>query len=773
MKINEYNEMMAYLTKPDKKPVIPKSKPKKSTREAYKEYLEIRPFLDAESQMFIEKELGFAMGGSVETPKRGLVDEPGSYAGEGGEIRKTILANIDNIKSDYLKGLTLPSLAEKYLPDKKFKSVNSTLDRELNKVVSKKEKIARSKIKPMVRRNPVFKDPKKLAKFEKDISKLTLKELVKKYKVNKNTVSEYIRSKPELEKTRVLAMSTPEMVNARLKDIVDEIKDIKVSKYLKTNSPEIMKISKNLNRTPGQILSDINKIRLNPNRIKISKDVLNKIDFFPKSISAEDDIIIQGFSPKTAKVVKQVREASAIVTEAASNLEHSLPKSIIREFKLPKKYTLTAERTTSFLNQFKKQFDDQLLKLAQSHARGEINYDQYKEGVNKIRKTVFDKTGGYKIGYVDFVDGKPVPVTEQKSLLKGQGDIGKRTTGLINYFKNSVFHNNLYKNYKANPKDPAFGTLRDEIKKSKFKFVEEIEAEKTFNAIKNFKEPKDFFKFYKQNPDNVFFKALSKVASLTGGKGKLLLGGAATFPFLATALAADEPDTQTTTPVVDEVETQPKLPSFKDTAIGGTAAAVGSKFTKTDPLKKFRRFITAAPVRKGFGKILRGAGTPFGGLALAGTNVLSKMSEGQSLADAVVDPITGLELSFPGLFKENIAKITKNPRLQTALKLGRFGRMLNPVGLGLAALGQGQEFYNQYQALKDLKEQNPRAYEEFISQRVGPALSTAEQIAIEDMGARSGAAGGGIMKMAGKSSGPPPESGPIPQGLDFLLKRGR
>ena len=80
MKINEYNQMMAYLTKPEEKPVIPKSKPKKSTREAYKEYLEIRPFLDAESQMFIEKELGFAMGGSVETPKRGLVDEPGSYS---------------------------------------------------------------------------------------------------------------------------------------------------------------------------------------------------------------------------------------------------------------------------------------------------------------------------------------------------------------------------------------------------------------------------------------------------------------------------------------------------------------------------------------------------------------------------------------------------------------------------------------------------------------------------------------------------------------------
>ena len=69
MKINEYNEMMAYLTKPDKKPVTPKSKPKKSTREAYKEYLEIRPFLDAESQMFIEKELGFADGGRINFSK--------------------------------------------------------------------------------------------------------------------------------------------------------------------------------------------------------------------------------------------------------------------------------------------------------------------------------------------------------------------------------------------------------------------------------------------------------------------------------------------------------------------------------------------------------------------------------------------------------------------------------------------------------------------------------------------------------------------------------
>ena len=65
MKLHEYNEMMSYVLR--------------------------RPM---------------SMGGSVLKPKRGLVDGPGSYSGE---IRKTILANIDNIKSDYIKGLSIRS----------------------------------------------------------------------------------------------------------------------------------------------------------------------------------------------------------------------------------------------------------------------------------------------------------------------------------------------------------------------------------------------------------------------------------------------------------------------------------------------------------------------------------------------------------------------------------------------------------------------------------------------------------------------------------------
>ena len=660
MKLHEYNEMMSYVLR--------------------------RPM---------------SMGGSVLKPKRGLVDGPGSYSGE---IRKTILANIDNIKSDYLKGLSIRSLKEKYFPDEDLDSVRTALNRELDKVVSKKEKIARSKIEGTgsgakgVRRQPLFKDSKKIANFEKDVSKLTLKQLEKKYKINRNTVSEYIRNNPELEKARVLAMSTPEMVNERLEDIVNEIKDIKVSKKLKTNSPEIIKISKNLNRTPAQILSDINKIQLNPDRIKVSKDILNKINFFPKSIFAEDDIIMQGFSPKTAKVVTQVRDASAIVTEAASNLEHSLPKSIIREFKLPKKYTLTAERTTNFLNQFKKQFDNQLLKLAQSHARGEINYNQYKEGVNKIRKTVFDKTGGYKIGYVDFVGGKPVPVTEQKSLLKGQGEIGKRTTGLINYFKNSVFHNNLYKNYKANPKDPAFGTLREEIKRSKLKFVKEAEAEKTFRAIENFKTPQDFFKFYKQNPDNIFFKALTKASSLVGGKGKLLLGGAATFPFLATALAAE---------TGNEIEEDDSM--LPEAAIGTAAAA---------PLatKKGRSI---------YGKAVKGV---LKGLQVLGQPSIAAAFAADELRQGNIKT-AGASLLAPELVGSAAPKGTSLLAKAGRFAMNPFGkaaRAFTPVGLATIGAGAAYDLYKEFerrQALTDEErlDEDLEAQEKYDEMMIGAA----------------------------------------------------
>ena len=84
MKVTHYQQMMAYLTRPGYNKggkVLPKKKPQEEIKKRSRiNYEKLKKYLDPESQMFIEKELGFAIGGSVETPKRGLVDEPGSYS---------------------------------------------------------------------------------------------------------------------------------------------------------------------------------------------------------------------------------------------------------------------------------------------------------------------------------------------------------------------------------------------------------------------------------------------------------------------------------------------------------------------------------------------------------------------------------------------------------------------------------------------------------------------------------------------------------------------
>ena len=54
------------------------------------------------------------------------------------------------------------------------------------------------------------------------------------------------------------------------------------------------------------------------------------------------------------------------------------------------------------------------------------------------------------------------------------------------------------------------------------------------------------------------------------------------------------------------------------------------------------------------------------------SNIYSKMKEGKSLGEAVMDPLTGLELAFPGLASSKIvAKITKKPAIQRVLNLAR------------------------------------------------------------------------------------------------------
>ena len=48
---------------------------------------------------------------------------------------------------------------------------------------------------------------------------------------------------------------------------------------------------------------------------------------------------------------------------------------------------------------------------------------------------------------------------------------------------------------------------------------------------------------------------------------------------------------------------------------------------------------------------------------------------------------------LPNMFKENVSKITSNPYIQKALKFGKYGRALTPIGAGITAAGLGIDAY--------------------------------------------------------------------------------
>jgi hypothetical protein len=124
------------------------------------------------------------------------------------------------------------------------------------------------------------------------------------------------------------------------------------------------------------------------------------------------------------------------------------------------------------------------------------------------------------------------------------------------------------------------------------------------------------------------------------------------------------------------------------------------------------------------------------------------------------------------LFADNAGRLKRFLRAgftQPALRtLSRGSVFATPI------IETGIQGYNAMKALQDAR-RNASAFEPRVDTALGEApISYYNRIMSELPEVdRSGAAGGGIMKMAGKSSGRPPESGPTPQGLDFLMKRGR
>ena len=227
--------------------------------------------------------------------------------------------------------------------------------------------------------------------------------------------------------------------------------------------------------------------------------------------------------------------------------------------------------------------------------------------------------------------------------------------------------------------------------------------------------------------------------------------------------------------------------------VTGTSTLLGSKFIpKTGffgPVGKFAGGVRQA-IRKTPGLAFRGLGTP-AALAYAATGGFERLPDLSKTGDRIaLETLAAFGKEGIGLGQGISSQIARGVRslpfgkqaapfvrkgVQTALGARglppflkprvafRAARALTPIGLaslGLEGLYQAGKYG--IQRRKELQEMSPEQRQELSRQ--------SDEFSF---GEAAGAAGGGLLKQAGDRSGKPPEAGPTPQGLDFILKRGR
>ena len=552
-----------------------------------------------------------------------------------GDIRKDAEAQIDNILEDYYKGEGTKKLTKKYFPD--------SVDGKANKSSSVLEAVIRENVDPKkLKKRPSAKGSNQQGSREEQLKVLTNFQKYLSKNVNKFT------SRAQGEEN--------------LKDLLKKSDSETVGKFVnRVNSLRKLYNSKEL-----------------PKGFKINDKVKNSIKYLPARDFVETELRALGFSERTIKSMNDVENAVQKLTKASTMFEHSLPRTLIRQLNLPKKYYLAGERTSNFLNKFKMQFDSQIANAAKAYAESDqtpADYKKYKDKIKNIRNKVKKYTGGYEIGYVDFdKNGKAIPVTNQSSFLKGEGELGARTTGIKNFFKNTQYHNNLYKNYKKNPNNPDFNTLKFEISESNLDFKPEFEIEQEYNKIKNFKNIKQFQNYFNKAPDSSFFKSLFR-----GKGGKLGVGlttalAALSLPAVLSASETNQP--QVSQPqVIEKPETiqyNRETGSFLNTAtedktdqnqllqwgqenpltaVAGTSVALSAQ--EIPRAYKMRRGVgDTGPLPGGKGRIrssigiggalkpvLTTLGTPLVGLGFEGLMAKERLENDETMSDILMDPL--------------------------------------------------------------------------------------------------------------------------------------
>jgi hypothetical protein len=567
-------------------------------------------------------------------------------------------------------------------------------------------------------------DPEKLKKFKEDVANNSRVEIRRMYGTKGVPLSESILARIVKEfNIKKFGKLAPRGLDKIKPEVTKDAN--KVLNILKDNpnisSAELIKKS---NFSKGRLSSaamalQANKIYDGKKRFNIPKNLKTRIDKIDVPRSVEETLIEKKvLKPEEIKrSFTDPRKAISKFFEKGTVFEHTFPRTLIPFIKganNQKVLEITGTRTSPFLNLFKRRFDN-LQKGAVTKFLEDGDLKAYNKTIDNIRDTVKKATGGYEVGYIKFDKNKnATPVVNAKPVTEGFKQFGLETNQRMSAFKNAKYSSTLLKNYLRNPEAEIFNSLKMEFPPQSIStdIIKNLDvAAKSYEKAKpSLGNIKKFTNFAQKNIANPLVKALFKTSY---GKAALVTGAALS----PTLLAAEEKPK-------DDIIYNPEIGAVvnKETDDKVSQATI-LDWAADNPI--YVAPIAAAPLlnksvrsstKKLLGGLLKTLGTPGVAGGFAAATIKSNLDEGKGIAESVLDPMVGIELLAPDVYKKFGGKGLKGLAGKILNLTPRIAGAMTPVGLGITAVGLGKMGYDAIQ--KDVQRMKDEGtYKDFLQEQ--------------------------------------------------------
>ena len=735
MKIAEYKQMMEYLTRPGfngggsvrNKTVLPKKKPEEEVKKRkIKNFEKAKPALENPKEV---KEM-------IDKPKRGLVDEPGSYAGKSAaeRMREYRLKNprpfkVTEIVADGVK-YNIPNNAMKPESAKGFIKFLNKLEKDSSlenyrKLIAKESK----PIQRVIRSYRAYLQNEKAGAFATGEGE-NLRKLFDELKLpnkSKNFLSKVTSKDIKGQIVQTATKAAGEAAKGTSMDVVNAVRDIFVNDP--NNAPSLDEVAEGLEGTKKFNAASASE------KIKMRTRASNGVAQFLQAITA--DRKVKGFkdiAPETLGEIVQYIDDN-------KRGQFRFAEGLIRDYKIKLRDSLIkgdfGKQRRNIPGQKGKVIDEVFgLSATFENAPGYTeNIQIISNEANKLKRTQIDKPfaailKAIKNGRdtVTFDKQKNVPISEAikkfNTRSKVFSNVNKISTPQI-FVGDNLDPTKLVSNFDQY----SLGAQKNIKELAKQGFV--FNATKPSTPIGTFNNKN----LVETKPGrDILGKTLKGAGTVLKGAGTVLNKGvlgpltALEAPSLAFPQSAFQLGN-----LIGDV----KRGEETDASAIGITAPTSLAYTAAS-----KQGLDLFADKAGFIKKALRAGVPFNSTL----KNIARLSKGSVFATPFIE--TGIQA------------YNAKKRLEEAKKKSSvFEPTVNTL------LGEAPEsYYNEI--MSEIPSEG--RLKEF------PIPFTDKKFTLPEVGVGEfAAAGGGIAKLAGKPSGPAPESGPTPQGLDFLMKRGR